>query len=291
MQHHKTSTFVAARRSGGERATLTGTVKLLWPYIWPADRADLKLRVFFAVALMLLSKLVTIAIPYAFKWATDALAGKPRRDSLSAVALLAGAVALTILYGILRVLMALTQQGRDALFAAVAMNAVRRLAIEVFVHLHRLSLRFHLERKTGGLTRVLERGRNAIETIIRTSMLTAVPTIVEFALIVGAFLYLVRLALRRGGHRDRRRLSRLHDDRHQLAHRHPPFDERKRHRRQHQGDRQPAQFRDGQVFRRRGARSGALRQVDGALRAPERAHLRLAGGAQRRPGGHFHHRH
>ena len=84
--------------------------------------------------------------------------------------------------------MALTQQGRDALFAAVAMNAVRRLAIEVFEHLHRLSLRFHLERKTGGLTRVLERGRNAIETIIRTSMLTAVPTAVEFALIVVAML-------------------------------------------------------------------------------------------------------
>ena len=84
--------------------------------------------------------------------------------------------------------MALTQQGRDALFAAVAMNAVRRLAIEVFEHLHRLSLRFHLERKTGGLTRVLERGRNAIETIIRTSMLTAVPTVVEFALIVAAML-------------------------------------------------------------------------------------------------------
>ena len=85
--------------------------------------------------------------------------------------------------------MALTQQGRDALFASVAMNAVRKLAIEVFEHLHRLSLRFHLERKTGGLTRVLERGRNAIETIIRTSMLTAVPTIVEFALIVGAMLF------------------------------------------------------------------------------------------------------
>ncbi len=84
--------------------------------------------------------------------------------------------------------MALTQQGRDALFAAVAMNAVRKLAIEVFEHLHLLSLRFHLERKTGGLTRVLERGRNAIETIIRTSMLTAAPTIVEFALIVGALL-------------------------------------------------------------------------------------------------------
>ena len=72
-------------------------------------------------------------------------------------------LALTLIYGLLRVLMALFTQGRDALFATVAMNAVRRLAIEVFVHLHQLSLRFHLERKTGGLTRVLERGRNAIE--------------------------------------------------------------------------------------------------------------------------------
>jgi ATP-binding cassette, subfamily B, heavy metal transporter len=189
MQHHKSSTFVAERRSRGERATLTGTVKLLWPYIWPADRADLKLRVFLAVALMLLSKLITIAVPYAFKWVTDALAGNPPRDTFPLSHLLAGVVALTIVYGILRVLMALTQQGRDALFAAVAMNAVRRLAIEVFEHLHRLSLRFHLERKTGGLTRVLERGRNAIETIIRTSMLTAVPTIVEFGLIVGALLF------------------------------------------------------------------------------------------------------
>jgi ATP-binding cassette, subfamily B, heavy metal transporter len=189
MQHHKTSTFIAERRSAAEQATLLGTVKLLWPYIWPADRADLKMRVFLAVALMLLSKLFTIAVPYSFKWVTNALAGKLPLDSVPLPQLFAGAASLTIVYGLLRVLMALTQQGRDALFAAVAMNAVRRLAIEVFDHLHRLSLRFHLERKTGGLTRILERGRNAIETIIRTSMLTAVPTLIEFALIIGALLF------------------------------------------------------------------------------------------------------
>jgi ABC-type transport system involved in Fe-S cluster assembly fused permease/ATPase subunit len=189
MQHHKTSTFIAERRSAAEGATLLGTAKHLWPYIWPADRADLKVRVFLAVALMLLSKLFTIAIPYSFKWVTNALAGKLPLDSVPLPQLFAGAATLTVVYGLLRVFMALTQQGRDALFAAVAMNAVRRLAIEVFDHLHRLSLRFHLERKTGGLTRVLERGRNAIETIIRTSMLTAVPTLVEFALIIGALLF------------------------------------------------------------------------------------------------------
>ncbi|HEV3044029.1 MAG TPA: ABC transporter ATP-binding protein/permease [Roseiarcus sp.] len=170
------------------RATLATTARRLWPYIWPKDRADLKLRVVLAVALMIAAKVVTIAIPYAFKWATDALAGQFGAEKLLLPGFLSGVVALTILYGALRVLMALFTQGRDALFAAVAMNAVRRLAIEVFVHLHLLSLRFHLERKTGGLTRVLERGRAAIETIIRTSMLTAVPTIVEFSFIIAAFL-------------------------------------------------------------------------------------------------------
>ena len=171
-----------------ERFTLTSTVRLLWPYIWPADRTDLKVRIGLAFALMLLSKLITVVIPYSFKWVTDSLAGKLAGGRRSLEQITIGAGSLTVLYGALRIFMALTQQGRDALFAAVAMNAVRKLAIEVFEHLHLLSLRFHLERKTGGLTRVLERGRNAIETIIRTSMLTAAPTVVEFALVVGALL-------------------------------------------------------------------------------------------------------
>ena len=89
----------------------------------------------------------------------------------------------------LRIAMALLTQIRDAIFADVAMHAVRRLARDVFAHLHSLSLRFHLERKTGGLTRILERGRNSIETIVRTTMLTAVPTVVEFVLILAVFLY------------------------------------------------------------------------------------------------------
>src|ERR1700734_1107194 len=188
MQHQKTSTFIATRNNAAQRATLTGTVRLLWPYIWPGDRADLKLRIFLAVALMLLSKLFTIAIPYSYKWATDAVASKLALDAVPLPRVLIGAAALTALYGVLRILMAFTQQGRDALFAAVAMNAVRRLAIEVFDHLHRLSLRFHLERKTGGLTRVLERGRNAIETIVRMVLLQIAPTVVELVLIVAVLL-------------------------------------------------------------------------------------------------------
>jgi ABC-type transport system involved in Fe-S cluster assembly fused permease/ATPase subunit len=161
------------------------TLRKLWPYIWPSGRRDLMLRIYASLILMLIAKIVTIAVPYSFKWATDALSGPVR---VSLVSVIGGPLALTFLYGGLRIVMALVTQVRDAIFADVAMHAVRRLASDVFAHLHTLSLRFHLERKTGGLTRVLERGRNSIETIVRTTMLTAVPTIVEFVLILAVFL-------------------------------------------------------------------------------------------------------
>ena len=169
------------------RSHLSDMLRKLAPYVWPRARPDLRHRIYVALALMLVAKLITVAVPYAFKWATDAVTRETRTHAAATHDLLGlalGPVALVALYGVLRVLMSFATQGRDALFAAVAMNAVRRLAQEVFVHLHQLSLRFHLERKTGGLTRVLERGRNAIETIVRIIMLTAIPTAVEFALIL-----------------------------------------------------------------------------------------------------------
>ncbi|MBV9244546.1 MAG: ABC transporter ATP-binding protein/permease, partial [Methylobacteriaceae bacterium] len=190
---HQTIAVVpaAAERSPSVRRneSLAVTTRHLWPYLWPSDRFDLKLRVFGALALLLVAKFVTIAVPYSFKWATDALHGGGALEHVPLPSFLLGAISLTILYGVLRVLMALFTQLRDGLFAAVAMNAVRRLANDVFVHMHELSLRFHLERKTGGLTRVLERGRNAIETLVRMTMLTAVPTAVEFVLIIGVFMF------------------------------------------------------------------------------------------------------
>jgi ABC-type transport system involved in Fe-S cluster assembly fused permease/ATPase subunit len=188
MQHPKSTEFKVAKSHVRAHGSLAVTVANLWPYIWPADRRDLKFRVLLAVAMMIAAKFATIAIPYSYKWATDALAGDARANSIPLPAIMTGVVTLAIIYGGLRILMALFTQTRDGLFAAVAMNAVRRLAMEVFVHLHQLSLRFHLERKTGGLTRVLERGRNAIETIVRTSMLTAVPTAIEFVMILAVFL-------------------------------------------------------------------------------------------------------
>src|ERR1700678_3566160 len=107
MQHQKTSTFVAARRNATRQATLTGTVQLLWPYIWPTDRSDLKLRALLAVDLMLLSKFSTIAIPYSYKSATDALANKLALDLVPLPRVVSGAARDLALYGGVRMLMAL----------------------------------------------------------------------------------------------------------------------------------------------------------------------------------------
>ena len=164
----------------------------LWPYIWPSDRADLKLRVVLATVLLFVAKLATIAVPFTFKWAVDALTGEPHLPAGTPPAMawiFAAPVLLTVAYGGTRIVMALLTQVRDGLFAKVAMHAVRRLAYRTFVHMHELSLRFHLERKTGGLTRVLERGRNGIETIVRMVILQLSPTIIELAFIVGVLMW------------------------------------------------------------------------------------------------------
>jgi ATP-binding cassette subfamily B protein len=174
------------------QATLTGTLVHLWPYIWPGDRADLKMRVVWSLVLLLLAKLATLSVPFTFKWAIDALTGAdtaPVQSSNWMLWLIASPLIMTASYGAMRVLMAVLTQWRDGIFAKVAMHAVRKLAYLTFVHMHELSLRFHLERKTGGLTRVLERGRLGIEVIVRMVILQLVPTIVEVALLMAVLLW------------------------------------------------------------------------------------------------------
>jgi ATP-binding cassette subfamily B protein len=166
-----------------ERPGLVATFHKLWPYLWPHGRADLQRRVFYAFGLLMVAKLVTVWMPFTFKWATDALVAAV--EGRPAVGLWGAPIALTVLYGLARILTALLTQVRDGLFAKVAMHAVRQLALQTFEHMHRLSLRFHLERKTGGLTRVLERGRNGIEELSRLFVLQLIPTILEFVLVLG----------------------------------------------------------------------------------------------------------
>ncbi|TCK31499.1 ATP-binding cassette subfamily B protein [Ancylobacter aquaticus] len=173
------------------RGSLLVALRGLWPYLWPADRADLRTRVVWGLLLLVLAKIATMSTPFFFKWATDAVAeGEGARISTDTIAwLIAGPLMLTLAYGLTRIVMASLTQWRDGLFAKVAIHAVRRLALETFQHMHALSLRFHLERKTGGLTRVLERSREGIETIVRMLVLHLGPTILEFAMVIGVLFW------------------------------------------------------------------------------------------------------
>ncbi|PYE35859.1 ATP-binding cassette subfamily B protein [Rhizobium sp. PP-F2F-G38] len=162
------------------------TILNLWPYMWPSNRADLKMRVVWATVILLIAKVVLLLVPYFFKWATDALNG---RADMSGVlpAVMTGALMLVVAYNLARLLQAGLNQLRDALFASVGQHAVRQLAYRTFVHMHQLSLRFHLERRTGGLSRIIERGTKGIETIVRFTILNTVPTLIEFLLTAAIF--------------------------------------------------------------------------------------------------------
>src|SRR5437868_5790518 len=133
-----------------------------------------------------------LPVPFSFKWATDALTGAntaPVQADNWHLWVIASPLLLTASYGVMRIVMAVLTQWRDGIFARVAMHAVRKLATITFIHMHELSLRFHLERKTGGLTRVLERGREGIEVIVRMVILQLIPTIVEVTLLMGVLLW------------------------------------------------------------------------------------------------------
>ncbi|CAM5421590.1 Multidrug export ATP-binding/permease protein OS=Afipia felis OX=1035 GN=NCTC12722_02593 PE=3 SV=1 [Afipia felis] len=173
-------------------ASLTATLVQLWPYIWPGERTDLKMRVVWSMVLLVIAKALTMVVPFTFKWAIDALNGQgsaPVAPSNWMMWMIASPIIMTLAYGGTRILMAVFTQWRDGIFAKVAMHAVRKLAYLTFVHMHELSLRFHLQRKTGGLTRVLERGRTGIETIVRLAVQQLAPTVVELTMMMGVLLY------------------------------------------------------------------------------------------------------
>jgi len=160
-------------------------MRSLAPFVWPRDRPDLKRRVVIAAVLLVMAKVVTVLTPLAYKGAVDWLAA----DGNAATALTIVPVALVLAYGMGRVLMQGFTQIRDVLFTKVGQHAVRQLSFQTFQHLHSLSLRFHLERKTGGLSRIMDRGRSAVELIIRMGILNSVPTALELVLVLGITAY------------------------------------------------------------------------------------------------------
>jgi ATP-binding cassette, subfamily B, heavy metal transporter len=184
---------MAAKDSPQKPATLTAegsllsTAKHLWKYMWPEGRGDLKVRVVLAVAALMVSKVATTLVPFAYKGIIDGL-GKAAQGHEALVMGIAVPVVLVVAYGIGNVVDAGFQQLRDILFAGVGQHAVRKLAFQTFEHLHRLSLRFHLARRTGGLSRIIERGTKGIETIVRFMVLAIAPALVEFVVVSVIFV-------------------------------------------------------------------------------------------------------
>ena len=160
----------------------------LFPYIWPKGRNDIKSRIIIALIILILAKILTVLVPYTYKWATDAIVGDNTAPIIIPIVLLTP-VMLIIAFGVGRILMVAFNQLRDALFVKVGQTAVRSLGKKSFHHLHSLSLSFHLNRRTGALNRITDRGVKGIESIIRLLILNTFPTLIEFIFVGFILLY------------------------------------------------------------------------------------------------------
>ena len=160
----------------------------LFPYIWPKSRNDIKSRIIIALIILILAKILTVLVPYTYKWATDAIVGDNTAPNIIPIVFLTP-VMLIIAFGVGRILMVAFNQLRDALFVKVGQTAVRSLGKKSFHHLHSLSLSFHLNRRTGALNRITDRGVKGIESIIRLLILNTFPTLIEFIFVGFILLY------------------------------------------------------------------------------------------------------
>jgi len=163
----------AERRSGWR------TVRKVAPYLWPDDKPWVKRRVVIALLMLAIAKIVAVGTPFLYKAAVDTLTGE---GGDAAWLLGLGAVGITVAYGVARAANVGFQQLRDAVFARVAQRALRQLALETFEHIHALSLRYHITRKTGGLSRIIERGVKGVEFLLRFLLFSVGPLVLELAL-------------------------------------------------------------------------------------------------------------
>ncbi|MFV2052303.1 ABCB family ABC transporter ATP-binding protein/permease [Aliiroseovarius sp. YM-037] len=172
---------MAQRRSGWR------TIRRVAPYLWPKDQTWVKRRVVLALVMLLVAKIVAVGTPFLYKAAVDKLAG----EGLPAAWMLGlGAVGLTVVYGMARAMTVGFQQLRDVIFARVGQRALRKLALETFTHIHRLSMRYHITRKTGGLSRIIERGVKGVDFLLRFLLFSVGPLVLELAMI-SAILFFV----------------------------------------------------------------------------------------------------
>jgi ATP-binding cassette, subfamily B, heavy metal transporter len=156
------------------------TMRRVAPYLWPKGEAWVKRRVVAALSFLLFAKLVSITMPYLYKRAVDALVGTAP-DAAGLLGL--GAVGITIAYGLARFGSVALGEMRDWIFVRVGQRALRKLALETFTHIHKLSMRYHITRKTGGLSRVIERGVKGVDFLLRFMLLSIGPLILELSLV------------------------------------------------------------------------------------------------------------
>ena len=162
------------------------TIKTLLPYLWPEGETGLRIRVVTALVLLAAAKGTNVVVPIFYKQAVDSLtAGGPAAGTVIAVP-----IALLVFYGLARIMALAFGELRDAVFTRVAQRAIRLAGLRTFRHLHRLSLRFHLERKTGGVSRAVERGTKGIEFLLRFMLFNILPTVLEVAMVCGILWYL-----------------------------------------------------------------------------------------------------
>ena len=176
MARHTTMTdwnAGSARRSGWR------VVHTVAPYLWPRDQAWVKHRVVWSLVVLFLAKLIAVGTPFFYKAAVDTLA----EDAGSAMLLAIGAVGLTVAYGMARLMTVGFQQLRDVIFARVGQRALRALARVTFQHIHALSLRYHITRKTGGLSRIIERGVKGVDFLLRFLLFSIGPLVLELLMI------------------------------------------------------------------------------------------------------------
>ena len=156
------------------------TMKRVGPYLWPPGEGWVKRRVVMSLILLVIAKVVSATTPYLYKQAVDALTGKST-DAATFLAL--GAIGLTVAYGMARMGMVLFGELRDVVFVRVGQRALRKLALETFTHIHQLSMRYHITRKTGGLSRVIERGVKGVDFLLRFMLLSIGPLILELTMV------------------------------------------------------------------------------------------------------------
>ncbi len=168
--------------ASGDTAAELRSLARLFPYLWPRNAPELRLRVVLALVFLALAKLINVGVPVLYKRAVDAL-------TPGVAAAVVVPVMLVVAYGVARVLAQVFGELRDAVFAKVGQRAVRQIALRTFRHLHALSLRFHLERQTGGLSRAIERGVRGMDFLLSYMLFSAIPTVLEIALVAGILWY------------------------------------------------------------------------------------------------------